>query len=65
MGISSLFPIQQECFHLIAKGYDLTARDRTGSGKTLAYVLPTLDRFRKNKLFGGNTPKILVMVPTR
>ena len=64
-GISSLFPIQQACFKVIAKGYDLTARDRTGSGKTLAYALPALDRLRKKELFNGNNPKVMVMVPTR
>ena len=63
--IVSLFPVQQASFHIISKGYDLTARDRTGSGKTLAYALPSLERLRKNDLFGGNNTKILIMVPTR
>lgn len=64
-GFSTLFPIQQDTFHIIAKGKDITAKDRTGSGKTLAYALPSLDRLRELKLFKGNDPKILVMVPTR
>ena len=64
-GIQSLFPIQQDTFHLIDKGRDITAKDRTGSGKTLAYTLPSLQRLFRENLMGGNNPKILVMVPTR
>ena len=64
-GILNLFPVQQASFFIIAKGYDLTAKDRTGSGKTLAYSLPSLERLRKNDQFGGKNPKILIMLPTR
>ena len=64
-GFSKLFPIQQESFHTILKGRDLTARDRTGSGKTLAYSLPSLERLRRGKLINGTDPKVLIMVPTR
>ena len=63
--IFNLFPVQQASFFIIARGYDLTARDRTGSGKTLAYSLPSLERLRKNNQLVGNKPKILIMVPTR
>jgi superfamily II DNA/RNA helicase len=36
---------------MIKDGKDLLAKDRTGSGKTLAFSLPSLEKFRHEKLF--------------
>jgi len=71
LGIKQFFPIQQHTYDFIYDGKNLMGRDLTGSGKTLAYVLPLVERFRKNKIFEGGInsvgrkPSILVMLPTR
>ena len=51
-GITSLFPIQQNCFYPIYNREDLIGRDLTGSGKTLAFCLPIVEFLRKNRLLG-------------
>lgn len=67
LGISYLFPIQEECFGPIFKGCDVIGRDLTGSGKTLAFSIPLVEKFRKNGLFGkGKTYlKAIILAPTR
>lgn len=64
-GVKSLFPIQYYTFYDVHKGTDLLARDRTGSGKTLAYSLPIIERFREHRIFGQDSIKMLVLLPTR
>jgi superfamily II DNA/RNA helicase len=44
------------------------ARDHTGSGKTLAFILPLLERMRKNeegKSSKSLGPSTLIIAPTR
>lgn len=66
MGVSSLFPIQAQCFKPIYDGEDLIGRDLTGSGKTLAFCLPLVERYRKARLFGErSTLKSIILAPTR
>ena len=67
MGITSLFPIQANCFRPIYKGNDIIGRDLTGTGKTLAFSIPLVERFRKEKLFssGGSSLKAIILAPTR
>lgn len=68
-GITSLFPIQANTFMSIYNKRDLIGKDRTGSGKTLAFILPVLERMRKDEVFAKNTfgqkPYVLCLVPTR
>lgn len=65
-GITKLFPIQFETFHLIQKGEDIVAKDRTGSGKTLAFSLPIIMKMRKEEKFRvSHKPRFLIILPTR
>ena len=67
--INYLFPIQIETFYQIYEGKDLIGKDSTGSGKTLAFILPLLERLRKNNIFKnqeiGQKPLIICLLPTR
>lgn len=64
-GIKYLFPIQQDCFYPIFNGQDLIGRDLTGTGKTLAFVMPLVERLRKQKLLGTRKIQAIVLTPTR
>jgi DEAD/DEAH box helicase len=63
--ITSLFPIQQQCFYPIYNREDVIARDLTGSGKTLAFALPIVEYCRKNKFLGQKRLQAIVLAPTR
>ena len=43
----------------------MIVRDLTGSGKTLGFVLPMVELFRKEKLFGQGRPQAMILAPTR
>jgi ATP-dependent RNA helicase RhlE len=62
MGISSPTPIQEKSFSIISSGRDVMGIAQTGTGKTLAYLLPLLKQY---KFTHTNTPKIVILVPTR
>jgi len=66
-GIDYLFPIQVAVFNHIYEGKDLVGRAKTGTGKTLSFVLPIVERLRKEPRSSarGRPPKVLVMTPTR
>lgn len=65
-GINHLFPIQAHAYEAIYRGKDFLGKDQTGSGKTLAFLLPLIDRLRRNNAFGvDRDPKVLIMAPTR
>lgn len=64
-GIKYLFPIQQQCFYPIYEGKDIIGRDLTGSGKTLAFVLPLIERLRRDKKLGTRKVQAIVLAPTR
>tara|TARA_R110000868_G_scaffold194178_1_gene439496 strand:- start:1509 stop:2855 length:1347 start_codon:yes stop_codon:yes gene_type:complete len=62
LGFTVPTPIQLEAFNVIASGKDMVGIAQTGTGKTFAYTLPIL----KNLKFSTQeTPRILVLVPTR
>lgn len=63
--ITSLFPIQQQCFYPIFNREDVIARDLTGSGKTLGFALPMIEYLRKYKLLGQRKIQAIVLAPTR
>lgn len=65
--INYLFPIQAKCFQGIYDGKDVLGKDQTGSGKTLAFLLPTIERMRKENKFTtyDGKPRVLVLCPTR
>lgn len=44
----------------------MIGRDLTGTGKTLAFCIPLVEKFRKEKLFGGRSYlKSIILAPTR
>ncbi|MGZ0016878.1 DEAD/DEAH box helicase [Yeosuana sp. AK3] len=62
LGFTSPTPIQVEAFNVVSSGKDMVGIAQTGTGKTFAYMLPIL----KNLKFSEQeTPRILVLVPTR
>ena len=62
LGYSKPTPIQQSAFSKICSGRDLVGIAQTGTGKTMAYTLPLLRNLRKPT---QNSPRILILVPTR
>ena len=62
LGFTSPTPIQQKSFSVIASGRDMMGIAQTGTGKTFAYLLPLLKLY---KFTPTNTPKIVILVPTR
>ena len=54
--------IQQKAIPVLLGGHDLMGIAPTGTGKTAAYVLPLL---MKVKYAQGNTPRALILAPTR
>lgn len=55
-------PIQVKAFNIIRSGKNVVGISQTGTGKTLAFMLPILQEF---KYAQQNSPRILVIVPTR
>jgi ATP-dependent RNA helicase RhlE len=61
-GYTEPTPIQQKAIPPIMNGQDVMGIAQTGTGKTAAYVLPLL---MKLKYAQGNTPRALIISPTR
>ena len=47
-GISTPTPVQEKVVPQIRAGHDLIVQAKTGTGKTLAFLLPTIERLKKN-----------------
>ncbi len=62
LGFISPTPIQKEAFSIIRSGKNVVGISQTGTGKTLAYMLPILSNLKFSK---QNTPRVLIIVPTR
>ena len=62
LGFSKPTPIQEKSFAVIMSGRDMMGIAQTGTGKTLAYLLPLLKLY---KFTPTETPKIVILVPTR
>jgi ATP-dependent RNA helicase RhlE len=62
LGFKTPTPIQEKSFSVIMSGRDMMGIAQTGTGKTFAYLLPLLKLY---KFTPTNTPKIVVLVPTR
>ncbi len=58
---NSLMPVQAHALPYALSGRDLMVQARTGSGKTGAFLLPMLDRLKKN----ADRVQALILVPTR
>lgn len=62
LGFTTPTPIQEKSFSVIMSGRDMMGIAQTGTGKTFAYLLPLLKLY---KFTHTNTPKIVILVPTR
>ena len=62
LGFTTPTPIQEKSFAVIMSGRDMMGIAQTGTGKTLAYLLPLLKLY---KFTPTDTPKIVILVPTR
>lgn len=62
LGFTTPTPIQEKSFAVIMSGRDMMGIAQTGTGKTFAYLLPLLKLY---KFTHTNTPKIVILVPTR
>ena len=62
LGFVTPSPIQEKSFSVIMSGRDMMGIAQTGTGKTFAYLLPLLKLY---KFTNTNTPKIVILVPTR
>lgn len=62
LGFTKPTPIQERSFAVIMSGRDMMGIAQTGTGKTFAYLLPLLKLY---KFTNTNTPKIVILVPTR
>ena len=62
LGFTIPTPIQEKSFAVIMSGRDMMGIAQTGTGKTLAYLLPLLKLY---KFTPTETPKIVILVPTR
>lgn len=62
LGFKTPTPIQEKSFSVIMSGRDMMGIAQTGTGKTFAYLLPLLKLY---KFTLTNTPKIVILVPTR
>jgi len=60
-GIIEPFAIQNLALPIALDGHDVIGQARTGTGKTLAFGIPLLQRIAAD----GDTPRALVVVPTR
>jgi ATP-dependent RNA helicase RhlE len=62
LGFTTPTPIQEKSFPVIMSGRDMMGIAQTGTGKTFAYLLPLLKLY---KFSPTQTPKIVILVPTR
>ena len=62
LGFTTPTPIQEEAFNVVASGKDVVGIAQTGTGKTFAYMLPILKSLKYSE---QETPRVLVLVPTR
>ncbi|GEP51212.1 DEAD/DEAH box helicase [Flavobacterium noncentrifugens] len=62
LGFTTPTPIQEKSFSVVMSGRDMMGIAQTGTGKTFAYLLPLLKLY---KFTPTETPKIVILVPTR
>lgn len=62
-GYTEPTPIQARAIPPVLRGGDVLGSAQTGTGKTAAFMLPILSRLGKHQ--GGNSPRALILEPTR
>jgi len=65
LGIDTPTPIQAATLPDSLAGRDVLGRGRTGSGKTYAFLLPLVARLSADRPARRQTPRALVLAPTR
>ena len=65
LGYEEPSPIQQRAIPVMLTGRDLLGRAATGTGKTAAFALPIVSRLDPGPARRGDSPRALVLVPTR
>ncbi len=60
-----LTPVQQQSIPLALQGRDVAAQAQTGTGKTAAFLIAIFCRLLANPRPSGDSPRALVMAPTR
>jgi ATP-dependent RNA helicase DeaD len=60
-GVANPTPVQQQAIPFIMDGKDIIAQAQTGTGKTFAFVLPILEKLKRN----GDQIQALIVTPTR
>jgi len=64
-GYTDPTPVQTRAIPEILAGRDMLAGAQTGTGKTAGFTLPLLQRLHANAQPGNNSPRALVLTPTR
>ncbi len=64
-GYETPTPIQLAAIPIVTAGHDLIGTAQTGTGKTAAFTLPIIERLTKREPRKGDTPRALVLTPTR
>jgi ATP-dependent RNA helicase RhlE len=65
LGYTTPTPIQVKAIPVVLTGVDLLARAQTGTGKTAAFGLPLIERLIAPGAATRQTPRGLILVPTR
>ncbi|WP_066313951.1 DEAD/DEAH box helicase [Bacillus sp. FJAT-29814] len=60
-GVANPTPVQQQAIPIIMNGRDLIGQAQTGTGKTFAFVLPILEKLKRD----GDQIQALIVTPTR
>jgi len=64
-GFTDCTEVQSKILPISLQGKDVMVQSKTGSGKTAIYVLTILQAYVKAKEAGKDTPKALIVAPTR
>jgi ATP-dependent RNA helicase RhlB len=64
-GFTDCTEVQEKILPISLQGKDVMVQSKTGSGKTAIYLLTILQAFVKAKEAGKDTPKALIVAPTR
>jgi ATP-dependent RNA helicase RhlE len=64
-GYTEPTPIQKQAIPVVLQGRDVLAGAQTGTGKTAAFTLPILHLLSKGDSEKHNSPRVLILVPTR
>ncbi|KAL6060065.1 DEAD-domain-containing protein [Balamuthia mandrillaris] len=66
-GYDRMTPVQAAALPVVMAGHDVVARAKTGTGKTLAFLIPCLEKVRKERQCRQESSGVLLLIlsPTR